>query len=216
MARRAAPDLLPCHESRSFQGKAVEGLLLLLDYLRGDPEYCEPRMFAPLIERFQLWLNVRRIQKKERMLPKAEQRPAWMMQAMEAINYGRHSEAIQIIDDAEVDAQELKQRLIDCGNAMDRQILLFKLQNSGYSDSLVPLMKENPLSELPYFVLLTGGFVADQLEKLGRAKSPLYSLPEGFEVLRLDYEEKCLLIWGERNVPREVAEKFMNQSLKIK
>lgn len=150
------------------------------------------------------------------MLPKEEQRPAWMMQAMEAINYGRHSKAIQIIEGAEVDAQELKQRLIDCEDAMDLQILLLKLQFSGKTDSFVTLLKDNPLSELIPSVLLTGGFVADQIEKIGKAKSPLYTLPDAYAILRLEIEEKCMLIWGENHVPREVAERFMKQSLRIR
>ncbi len=150
------------------------------------------------------------------MLPEEEQRSAWMMQAMEAINYGSYSKAIQIIDGAEVDAQELKQSLIDCGDAMDLQILLLKLQFSGKADSLVTLLKDYPLSELVPSVLLTGGFVAEQMEKIGKAKSPLYTLPDAYAILRLDIEEQCLLIWGENHVPREVSEKFMKQSLRIK
>ena len=166
-----------------------------------DLECCKPRMFTRFIERLKVWNHLRRFRQREGRLPEEERRPAWMMKAIEAYNYGEHSKVIRIIEEAKILPPELDQKLTACTSAIDFVILLYKLQVMGRTQVFLPLVLNNPLANLAHSVVLTGGFVADQLELLGRAKSPLYKLPEDYKILRMDPERICEMIWGENHIP---------------
>lgn len=158
-------------------------------------------MFNHVMEKLKAWGHVRRLKQRESRLPKEEQRPAWMMQAIVAYNYGEHSKVIRIIENAEILPSELDQKLTSCHSAMDFAILLYKLQLMGRSQVFLTLVLNSPLANLAHSTVLIGGFVADKLEALGRVKSPLYKLPEEYDILRKPPEEICEMIWGEKHIP---------------
>lgn len=170
-------------------------------------------MFTHFIEKLKVWGHVRRLKQRERRLPVEDRRPAWMMQAIAAYNYGQHSKVIRIIDEAEIEPSELDQKLTACTSAMDFVILLYKLQSMGRSQVFLTLVLNNPLANLAHSVVLTGGFVADQLELLGQAKSPLYKLPEDYDILRKDPERNCETIWGEKHIPVNATKMQMMRML---
>lgn len=166
-------------------------------------------MFTRFIEKLKVWKHLRRIKQREGRLPVEVQTPVWMWKAIEAFNYGKYSKVIRIIEEAKISPSELDHKLTGCTSAMDFVILLYKLQVMGRTQLFLPLVLNNPLAKLAHSVVLTGGFVADQLELLGRAKSPLYKLPEDYKILRMNPERICEMIWGEKHIPVSVTKMQM-------